>query len=184
MNRRYRASDYERVVETLATRVPGCALGADTIVGFPGETDGQFGDTCELVSRLPLTYLHVFTYSEREGTPATRLDGKVPRHVANLRSLQLREIGSRKRAEFHRAHEGRTVDVLLEASRDPDHGDLRGLTDNYIRVRVPGADDGMVNEIVSVRIGSTDERGACGVLPQGCDGGALQHLTNTTRSGA
>jgi len=170
MNRRYRAADYERVVTALAERVPDCAIGADVMVGLPGETEEQFGETCRFVERLPLTYLHVFAYSLREGTPAERLDGHLPRHVKAERSRELRRLGVEKRLAFHERHVGRVVQVLVERARAVAGSGLCGLTENYVRVRVNtsrvAAPEAYVNEIVPVRITGATPEGADGVLEE------------------
>ena len=163
MNRRYRAEEYARIVELLAERAPGCALGADVMVGFPGETEEQFAETYRLLERLPVTYLHVFAYSEREGTHAMKLPGHCAREVKERRSRDLRRLSLGKRLEFHRRHVGETVRVLLESSRDRERGWLRGLTDNYIRVSVD-APEALINHLVPLRLTKATPEGADGVL--------------------
>ena len=161
MGRRYRTDDYRRVVKALHDRQPDAAFGADVMVGFPSETESEFEETLRFVEEVPLTYLHVFSYSPRDGTPATKLDEQHTRAVKDARSQALRELGARKRDDFHRRHVGRAVEVLVEDSRDPATGRLRGLTDNYIRVAVDAPADA-VNRILPVRIVEAMPEGALG----------------------
>ncbi len=106
MGRPYSGEEYLRVAGRIATRFPEAAMGADVIVGFPGETEDHFVETCRLIQESPLTYLHVFAYSDRPGTVASAMGGKVPPDVIHQRSVRLREIG-------------RAVDPCLSASASP-----------------------------------------------------------------
>jgi threonylcarbamoyladenosine tRNA methylthiotransferase MtaB len=110
--------------------VEDSAIGADVMVGFPGETDAEFAETFRLIEDSPLTYLHVFPYSSRPGTPAAELKNPVPAHVANFRAKALRELIARKHAAFVRSMMGKLTDVLVLQTGD-------GLTSNFLRVRVP-----------------------------------------------
>ena len=133
MGRRYTAAHYAERITRIAHRLPGCAIGADVMAGFPGEGEEHFASTRSLLERLPVTYLHVFPYSEREGTPAQRLEGHHGGQVKRRRVRELIALGEGKRLAFHRRHLGRRVRVLVEEEgRD---GLAAGLTDNYIRVR-------------------------------------------------
>ena len=116
---------------------PAAGLGTDVIVGFPGETDEQFEQTRQFVSDLPLSYLHVFTYSPRRGTPAAAMPAQVPHEVALARNHVLREMSERKRAAFAESMVGQTLGVVLQT--DEGEGWLRGVTDNYLELRVQGA---------------------------------------------
>jgi threonylcarbamoyladenosine tRNA methylthiotransferase MtaB len=133
MNRRYGPAHYARMVERAAARIPDLAIGADVLVGFPGETALQFENTRTFLASLPLAYLHVFTYSERPETPAPRLGEEVPVEERKRRSSLLRELGSERRARFLRQLEGTVQEVLPEGPSGPEH--WQGLTDNYARVR-------------------------------------------------
>ncbi len=131
MRRPYRARDYVRVVETLRRALPSIGLGADLIVGFPGETDEEAGATVDLVASSPLNYLHVFSYSPRPGTPADRLPGRVPGASVKERGARLRDLGARLSLGFRRSFLGRTLPVLALRAIRPD-GRLRALSDNFI----------------------------------------------------
>lgn len=109
----YTAENYAKVVERLAARLPVFGLGADVIVGFPGETDADFAATETLIQRLPFTYLHVFTYSPRPGTAATRLPGHVPLAVAQERSARLRHLGQEKGGAYRRTRAGTRGDAIV-----------------------------------------------------------------------
>ena len=162
MNRRYRTEQYSHIIKSLRTRQPNAAIGADVMVGFPGETDAEFDETVRFIDSLPITYLHVFSYSEREGTPATKLGGHHSRAIKDRRNRELRKLGLEKREEFHRRHIGDVVSVLVEDSRDPITGSLRGLTDNYIRVTTD-ASRTAINTFVPIRIVDADAHGAAGI---------------------
>ncbi len=180
MRRRYLTSHYRSVIETIRARDERAGIGADVIVGFPGETEEEFAETCRFIGELPLSYLHVFTYSERPGTPASGYDTVVPSAVRAERSGILRSLGRTKRSLFHAAHTGRTVDVLFESESRP--GFRSGWTTNYIRVESPSASI-HENSIHSVTIRRSD--------PEICDGipaigpetpTAVQYTVSTERS--
>jgi threonylcarbamoyladenosine tRNA methylthiotransferase MtaB len=150
MDRPYSAAEYEAVVTELSLRFPDAALGADVIVGFPGETDAEFAATCDLVERSPLTYLHVFSYSDRPGTVASTMTAKVHPEMIHSRSLRLRALGERKNAAFHERILGSEQRALILRERTSD-GLLVGLTGNYAEVLVAG-DDSLTNRFVRVQL--------------------------------
>lgn len=133
MGRRCTAARYAERLTRIAERLPGCAIGADVMAGFPGEGEEHFASTHRLLERLPVTYLHVFPYSERQETPAQRLGGHCSGPVKSRRVRELIALGEGKRLDFHRRHLGRRVRVLVEEAGGD--GLASGLTDNYIRVR-------------------------------------------------
>jgi threonylcarbamoyladenosine tRNA methylthiotransferase MtaB len=137
MNRRYAVAEYEQLAQAAVARVPGLCLGSDVIVGFPGETEARFDACCEAVDRLPLAYLHVFTYSPRPGTEACGLPGRVHGTVAARRHRVLAELGRAKSDAFAATMVGQTVQVLVESEDESDS--VEGCSDNYLRVRLPGA---------------------------------------------
>jgi threonylcarbamoyladenosine tRNA methylthiotransferase MtaB len=134
MGRPYRAEAYAALVTDLRRRQPGLALGADVMVGFPGETEAEFEETRRLLEALPLAYLHVFTFSPRPGTPAAEMPGQVPGQVKKERNHLLRALSDRKRAEFAAGQVGATLEVVSEAGQE---GESYGLSDNYLRVALP-----------------------------------------------
>jgi threonylcarbamoyladenosine tRNA methylthiotransferase MtaB len=133
MRRNYRTGHYRRVLETLRRRASDMALGADVIVGFPGETDREFEETLDFVASSPLNYLHVFSYSRRPGTPAAELPGQVPPAVIAERSRRLREAGRRLAISFKESQAERPLRALVLKGRRQD-GRQRALTSNYIEV--------------------------------------------------
>ncbi len=151
MRRPYTRSRYLSLIETLADRIPDIGLGADVMVGFPGETDEAFARTYDLIEEGPLAFLHVFPFSPRNGTAASRLGGEVDSAVKKRRGALLRRLGSRKTEAFRRRFSGRTTHVLFEDRRDPGTGYLQGVTDNYIRVFAAGPDEAK-NSILPVRL--------------------------------
>ena len=131
MRRLYTREDYLDFIETAAGAVPDLCIGADIMVGMPGETESDFEATAALLSESPLSYAHVFKFSERKGTAATRMGDRVSAEEMNRRSATLRSISARKLRAFHERHRGRVLTVLFEHE---DHGHWTGYTENYIRV--------------------------------------------------
>ncbi|NOZ03841.1 MAG: tRNA (N(6)-L-threonylcarbamoyladenosine(37)-C(2))-methylthiotransferase MtaB, partial [FCB group bacterium] len=148
MRRRYQRELYADRVAFVKSLLPECCIGADVIVGFPGESEGDFMETYKFLSELDVSYLHVFTYSERDRTDAVRLGEKVPAGERSRRSKQLHLLGEKKRRFFQEQFLGRETEVLFEAVHE---GFLQGHTGNYITVRAAGP-AGMINEIVTVRL--------------------------------
>ncbi len=134
MRRRYRSGLYRDRVENILTELPHAAIGVDVISGFPGETEAHFMDTVRFLEELPITYIHGFTYSEREDTPAAIFEERIDRSERTRRTRVLRELSAKKTAQFARRFEGKVRPVLFENTLS--EGKLTGWTDNYIRVRV------------------------------------------------
>ncbi len=136
MNRPYRPGAFRRLVHDIAGRFPEAALGLDVLAGFPGETEADFEATRDLVAKLPVTYLHVFPFSPRPGTPAAQLK-PVPGREVQRRAHLLRHLGRLKRQNFLQAQINRVREVLVEGPA-PQPGWVQGLSDNYLRVIFPG----------------------------------------------
>ena len=136
MHRKYRPWHYRERILKLRAAMPTAAIGADVMVGFPGETEAEFGETRRMVEELPLTYLHVFTYSARPGTPAAEQPGQVPVAVARERNRVLREIASKKKAAFMRSLVGTVVEAITLQSGGAQF--TEALTENYVKVKVSG----------------------------------------------
>jgi threonylcarbamoyladenosine tRNA methylthiotransferase MtaB len=135
--------------------MPDAAIGADVLVGFPGETQAAFENTFHLIESLPLTYLHVFPFSARPGTAAHDFPDQVPPDSIKRRCSRLRQLGSRKRLGFHQGFIGQRVRVLVEGRRDPKTGRLKGVSSNYLPVLFEGGDE-LMNRFVHVRITKAD----------------------------
>jgi len=149
MRRRYKRELYADRVQLIKTLMPHCAIGVDVIVGFPGETDEDFKDTYDFLHGLDVSYLHVFTYSERDNTHALTLGPVVPVNIRHDRNKALRNLSYMKLQYFTNQFSGQSRKVLFE-HQDKD-GMMEGYTDNYLRVVVP-FDAGKVNQIVEWKI--------------------------------
>ncbi|PKN05923.1 MAG: tRNA (N(6)-L-threonylcarbamoyladenosine(37)-C(2))-methylthiotransferase MtaB, partial [Deltaproteobacteria bacterium HGW-Deltaproteobacteria-7] len=128
------------------------AIGIDVMVGFPGEGEKEFGHTLQLLSDLPLAYLHVFPYSERPGTAALAIQPKVPEKVKKERAAILRELGAKKREAFALRFLGKTLPVLVEQTKDKKTGLAKGFSHNYLPVILDKHPSSLVNKIVGVGI--------------------------------
>jgi threonylcarbamoyladenosine tRNA methylthiotransferase MtaB len=153
MRRRYLTDLYADRVSTVHRLFPTAGIGADVIVGFPGETEEVFSSTYRFLVDLPISYLHVFTYSERPNTPAQSFDGRVEPRIRAERSEMLRILSSRKRQVFHESFKDAVVDVLFEDKSA--NGCWTGLTGEYVRVRTASTDV-LTNQIRKVKIHSTE----------------------------
>ena len=149
MRRRYKRELYADRVATIKKLIPHCAIGVDVIVGFPGETDEEFKETFDFLHSLDISYLHVFTYSERDNTHALSLKPVVPMHIRHERNKTLRNLSYMKMQYFIGQHVGQTRKVLFETNDR--NGTMEGYTDNYIRISTPYREE-WVNEIVAWNI--------------------------------
>src|SRR5690242_4864758 len=136
MHRKYRPWHYAEKIRKVREAMPDAAIGADVMVGFPGETDELFEESRNFIERLPFTYLHVFTYSSRLGTPSAAMPDQVPVHVARDRNRVLRELAAEKNLEFRKKFIGQNLDVI--ALQTGDENSTEALSDNYLKVRVEG----------------------------------------------
>ena len=135
MRRRYKRELYAERVKLIKTLMPHCAIGVDVIVGFPGETEEDFQETFDFLHALDISYLHVFTYSERDNTHALTLKPVVPMNVRHERNKTLRNLSYMKMQYFIGQHTGQTRNVLFENHKK--NGMMEGYTDNYIRITTP-----------------------------------------------
>ncbi|HEU4368735.1 MAG TPA: tRNA (N(6)-L-threonylcarbamoyladenosine(37)-C(2))-methylthiotransferase MtaB [Methylomirabilota bacterium] len=163
MRRPYTTAQYRRVVERLAAAIPRLGLGADTIVGFPGETEADFAATVDLVQSLPFTYLHVFPYSPRRGTEAAGRPGRLDPLTLAGRARRLRAVAAARNRRFREALVGRMEEVLVLDTRDHAGGELVGLTGNYVEVTFPGPDR-LRRRIARVRVTAADDTTTRGIL--------------------
>ncbi len=161
MNRHYEPDDFARLVASIKEKIPMASIGADVMVGFPGEDERAFENTFSLIRDLPLSYLHVFPFSRRKGTVACDLDNQIPPHVIKSRAARLRALGSEKRAAFYGSCVGSTLTVVSEGWLSEERGLARGMTDNYVPVRFCSSQphDG---ELVAVRVERISKDGVTG----------------------
>jgi len=155
MRRPYTVAMYRAVVERLARAIPRLGLGADVIAGFPGERTDDAAATQALIEALPFTYLHVFPYSDRNGTEAVTRPGHIDRATIAHRAARLRAVGAAKALAFRQALVGRTEDVLVLETRDRATGGLVGLTGNYVEVVFEGP-DALMRRTACVRLLAAD----------------------------
>jgi threonylcarbamoyladenosine tRNA methylthiotransferase MtaB len=150
MHRKYRPWHYREKIEKIRAAMPTAAIGADVMVGFPGETDSEFESTRSLIEELPFTYLHVFTYSPRPGTPAAAMPELVPVQMARERNKILRDLATEKKLAFMHSFVGQTLDAITLGANEGSTSGTQALTDNYQRLFVSGRHT--ANRWVSVKI--------------------------------
>jgi len=156
MRRRYQRELYAERVAMIKELMPECCIGVDVIVGFPGETKEHFLETYEFLNGLDVSYLHVFTYSERANTHAIGLDGIVNGSERAERSKMLHILSEKKRRHFYEQHVGKTFPVLWEAERDGEM--MHGFTSNYIKASTV-FQPGLINTITMAKLGTTGTDG-------------------------
>ncbi|MAO70957.1 MAG: tRNA (N(6)-L-threonylcarbamoyladenosine(37)-C(2))-methylthiotransferase MtaB [Flavobacteriales bacterium] len=157
MKRRYRTDLYKEKLEKIVKAIPEVCIGADVIVGFPGETDELFNTTMNFIKNLPISYLHVFSYSERENTLATTFEGIVEKNKRVERSKMLRILSDKLQRSYYQKYLGSIQTALLE--KENKNGFLFGFTDNYIKVKVPFTEE-LVQKKINLKLLSFDENGS------------------------
>jgi threonylcarbamoyladenosine tRNA methylthiotransferase MtaB len=157
MGRPYRPEAFAEVVRSAAAAVPGLCLGADVLAGFPGESDADHRATLQLLSALPIAYLHVFPYSARPGTPAAELPTAVPLALRRLRAAELRALSARRWAAYLAAQVGRELEVVVERVGPRDS---QGTSAEFVPVRFPGEAGGRERG-TRVRVRITESDGTC-----------------------
>lgn len=160
MKRRYAREIYTNRVKQIKRMMPDACIGVDVIVGFPGETDEQFLETYHYLNELPISYLHVFTYSERPNTEAIDLPDPVPMKIRNKRSKMLRGLSVKKRRAFYESQIGKELTVLFEGENK--QGMMYGFTENYVKVQT-AYDPLLVNTTHRVILTGIDESGLVGI---------------------
>ena len=156
MKRRYLRELYLDRVAKIREVMPHACIGVDVIVGFPGETDAHFLETYNFLNELDISYLHVFTYSERDNTEAVNMDGIVPNNVRSKRSKMLRGLSVKKRRAFYESQIGTTRTVLFESENK--EGYIHGFTENYVKVKAPWNPE-LVNTLHQVKLTKIDDDG-------------------------
>ena len=156
MRRRYMSDLYVDRVKRIRAVMPNACIGVDVIVGFPGETDEHFLETYNFLNELDISYLHVFTYSERDNTPAAEMDGVVALKIRKKRSKMLRGLSAKKRRAFYESQLGGQFSVLFEGENKS--GYIHGFTENYVKVKTPWNPE-LVNTLHDIELTSIDEDG-------------------------
>ncbi len=162
MNRKYSVEQFTEKVISCKKMVPEAAIGVDVVVGFPGETEEDFLMTYQLLNDLPITYLHVFPYSKRPGTPAAKMEHQVPAKIKEERVAILRKLDHKKRSAFYASRIGKVHNVLVESERSAD-GLAKGFTDNYIPVHFEAKPE-YINRVLPVKLIKLQERIVIGTL--------------------
>lgn len=160
MRRRYKRELYAERVAQIKKLMPHACIGVDVIVGFPGETEEDFLETYRFINELDISYLHVFTYSERPNTPAFDRDDHIPLQERRRRNQMLNILSDKKRRYFYEQHLGETRTVLFETHRNKDL--MSGFTDNYIKVELP-YDPALLNEMRPVKLSNITEEGVVAI---------------------
>lgn len=156
MRRRYQRELYVNRVQQIKQQMPDACIGVDVIVGFPGETDEHFLETYQFLNELDISYLHVFTYSERPNTLAAEMNGVVSKGKRKKRSKLLRGLSAKKRRAFYESQLGKTKTVLFEGENK--EGYIHGFTENYVKVKHPW-NPNLVNQLIKVHLEEIDETG-------------------------
>ncbi len=156
MRRRYDRELYQKRVKEIRRVMPHCCIGVDVIVGFPGETEEDFLETYAFITELDISYLHVFTYSERANTPAAEMENPVPMAERRRRNEMLRILSEKKRQQFYRQYQGQFREVLFEVHKNPEL--MSGFTDNYIKIEAPLQPE-MINQIGTVQLMNITDEG-------------------------
>ncbi|MDY3318996.1 tRNA (N(6)-L-threonylcarbamoyladenosine(37)-C(2))-methylthiotransferase MtaB [Riemerella anatipestifer] len=160
MKRRYLTKLYRDRIDTIKSVMPNAAIGVDVIVGFPGETEERFLETYHFLNELPISYLHIFTYSERENTEAVAMDGVVPISERKKRNKMLRILSEKKKMAFYQSQLGKTLPILWE--HENKDGMMFGFTENYVRVKKP-FDQSSVNQIEILKLNKIEADGTVSV---------------------
>ncbi|MBL30719.1 MAG: tRNA (N(6)-L-threonylcarbamoyladenosine(37)-C(2))-methylthiotransferase MtaB [Flavobacteriaceae bacterium] len=156
MKRRYLTSLYKSRIIKIKELIPNACIGADVIVGFPGESNDEFIKTYNFINHLPLSYLHIFSFSERPNTAAFSMKDVIPQNLRTKRSKMLRILSAKKRRSFYESQIGKNVNVLLESENKM--GYITGFSENYIKVRTPWDPD-LVNNLKKVKLKQIDPDG-------------------------
>ncbi|MBE9544042.1 MAG: tRNA (N(6)-L-threonylcarbamoyladenosine(37)-C(2))-methylthiotransferase MtaB [Proteobacteria bacterium] len=163
MGRPYSRRDFYDLISSIHRKMPDAAIGVDTLIGFPGESEAAFDNTYELMADLPVSYLHVFPFSSRPGTVADKLPNKLNPAVIKDRCKRMRELGHQLREKFYGKFIGQKTKILIEAKREGSTGLLKGISSNYLPILID-ADDECKNKLVEVRIEKLERNQLFGVL--------------------
>jgi threonylcarbamoyladenosine tRNA methylthiotransferase MtaB len=171
MNRDYDHFLLRDLIDKLHQSIPEVSIGADVIIGFPGETEERFENTYTLIESLPISYLHVFPFSKRKGTPAAQLDQQAGGSEIRQRAKRMRELGRQKRLFFYRRFLHQALNVLVEDRREKGTGRWRGLSRNYIPVHLSDGNDlNLANQEQRVVVTELNDQGVIGKVAEGLHG--------------
>lgn len=157
MRRRYKTKDYKKLIFNIKKRNPSVCIGADVIVGFPGEEESDFNETVDFIKSLPLSYLHVFSYSERDNTVAKELEKNVPIKERKFRSKVLRSLSEKKKNIFYLENINTIRPTLIEG-KNLKKGKLNGYTDNYIKIEIPYQEK-FENKVIDIKMDAINKNG-------------------------
>jgi threonylcarbamoyladenosine tRNA methylthiotransferase MtaB len=174
MQRRYRTDDYRSLILKLKNKIPDAGIGVDVIVGYPGETEDNFIETYNFLLELPISYLHVFTYSERPNTKAVELNQSVEHTERKRRNNMLRILSDKKRNQFYNEMIGKELEVLFES--ESEDGIIKGFSTNYVRVK-NNFDHSLSNQIAVVKIQGAQKQLAYGQIKEIKNSVALESIT-------
>ncbi|MCP4668044.1 MAG: MiaB/RimO family radical SAM methylthiotransferase, partial [Deltaproteobacteria bacterium] len=163
MNRKYEASDFAGLIETIHNKIPLAGIGVDVMAGFPGEDRRAHDNTCSLITGLPVSYLHVFPFSPRPGTPAAGFDGQNDPEVIKKRAQELRDLGQRKREAFYDRCLNKEFQVLSEGWHAEEENVVKGTSDNYLPVLFPSSSP-LEGRLVDVRVEKATRNGVMGSM--------------------
>jgi len=152
MNRSYSIMDYKEIIGYARDSIKDISITTDIIVGFPGESDENFNNTCKVVEELQFLKVHIFKYSDRIGTASYNFPNKVSDEIKSERYKRIQEICSLKSREFVSSFLNKELEVLVESSKDKISGMLKGISSNYIKMNIENADDSLINKIVKVKL--------------------------------
>jgi threonylcarbamoyladenosine tRNA methylthiotransferase MtaB len=163
MNRKYTARDFAKLIESIHKKIPLAGIGVDVMAGFPGEDRAAHENTCSLIADLPVSYLHVFPFSPRPGTPAADLDGQNDPEVIKRRAQELRDLGQRKREVFYQRCLYKEFQVLPEGWHSEEEKMVKGTSDNYLPVRFPSSSS-LENRLIDVKVEKVKRNGVIGSM--------------------
>jgi len=163
MNRKYTARDFAKLIESIHKKIPLAGIGVDVMAGFPGEDRPAHENTCSLIADLPVSYLHVFPFSPRPGTPAADLDGQNDPGVIKRRAQELRDLGQRKREVIYHRCLYKEFQVLPEGWHSEEEKMVKGTSDNYLPVRFPSSSP-LENRLIDVKVEKVKRNGVIGSM--------------------
>lgn len=164
MRRGYTTFEYEEIINKIRSVMPDIGISTDIMVGFPGENELDFAETYKFIERIKFSRLHVFRYSPREGTPASKFPDRVPDAVSARRSHEIISLGNRLMSDFHSQMLGQSADVLVEGVREGDDNLLAGFTGNYARILIANAENHHIGQLVHAKLTDLKDEHIIGII--------------------